>query len=188
MRTQVLISNTCSRSKVDARYEPLIHVVIRMYQDLFGSDLVDVRLMGSVGRGEAIAGESDVDFLALLHTEPPDATLQELTGREQRLGRQYGAIGRIDLEAERLATLSEFRSFVISSDSISVLGTDRLFRRRQSMDRRRLARLVTPDAQVLIGSYRAALEHLEPDANPGLVARYARVTGKDLLKCLRRHA
>jgi predicted nucleotidyltransferase len=188
MRTHVLISNTCSRSKVEARYEPLVEDVILTYQHVFGADLIDVRLMGSVARGEAIAGQSDVDFLALLHTEPPAAILQELTGREQRLGRQYRTIGRVDLEAERLATLSEFRSFVVSSDSISVLGTDRLLRRRQSMDRRRLARLVTPDARVLIGSYRAALEHLEPDATPGLVARYARVTGKDLLKCLRGHA
>jgi predicted nucleotidyltransferase len=63
---RVLLRNTCSRSKIDQRYTPLIGAAIAAYQALFEADLVDVRLLGSVARGEAISCESDIDFLALV--------------------------------------------------------------------------------------------------------------------------
>jgi predicted nucleotidyltransferase len=78
MAGKVLVRNTCSRAKVDACYEPLIAAAIQTYRTLFEDELVDVRLMGSVARGEAIPGQSDIDFLALLREVPQPAMLERL--------------------------------------------------------------------------------------------------------------
>jgi hypothetical protein len=141
--------------------------------------------MGSVARGQAIAGESDIDFLALVRSAPQPATLEHLARREDALCGGYPVVGRVDLEVECLDGLSEFRRLVLSSDSLSVFGTDQLTRPHQYVDRAELARLVTPPAHALIRDYRAAIEVM--DARDRL-ARYARVIGKDLLRCLRKEA
>ncbi len=184
---QVLLRNTCSRSKINQRYMPLIGAAIAIYQALFEADLVDVRLLGSVARGEAIAGESDIDFLALVRRVPHPAELNHLIRREDRLRKAYPIVGRVDLEAECLDQLSKFRRLVLSSDSLSVFGTDQLTRPRQYVDRAELAGLVTPDIHELIRGYRAAIEKLDLN-DRDLLARYARVVGKDLLRCLRQAA
>jgi predicted nucleotidyltransferase len=161
--TRVLIRNTCSPRKIDRRYQPIIEGDIETYRALFGADLVDIRLMGSVARGQAIAGESDIDFLALVRGAPQPATLEHLVRREDALCEAHPVVGRVDLEVECLDRLSEFRRLVLSSDSLSVFGTDQLTRSHQYVDRAELARLVTPPAHALIRDYRAAIEVM--DAN-----------------------
>jgi uncharacterized protein len=185
MAAKVLVRNTCSRATVESGYEPLIEAAIRIYHTVFGDELVDVRLMGSVARGEAVAGQSDIDLLALLRVEPEPATLEQLGAHEEVLRDKFPIVGRVDLEAEFLNGLSEFRRFVLASDSISLSGADRFSRPRQYVDRARLARLVTPDPHRLIRQYRAGIEPLDAEREPDVLTRYARVIGKDLLRCLR---
>ncbi|MDQ6670152.1 MAG: hypothetical protein M3069_05295 [Chloroflexota bacterium] len=188
MASKVLVRNICSRSKVEPCFEPLIEGAIRTYQDAFVDSLVAVYLMGSVPRGEAIAGVSDIDFLGVVCRETEPADLEYLSARESALAQTFPVVAGVDLEAERLDTLAEFRKFVLASDSICISGTDSFTRRQQYVERRFLADLVTPDAPVLIRSYRAAVERLDSVADEGSLARYARLTGKDLLKYLRRLA
>jgi hypothetical protein len=106
MAGTVLVRNTCSRAKVEACYEPLIDDAIQTYRTLFGDQLVDVRLMGSVACGEAIAGQSDVDFLAFLRNVPEPATLERPAACEDTLRDAYPVVGHVDLEAEHLDGLS----------------------------------------------------------------------------------
>src|ERR1700737_4900815 len=98
MMMRVLIRNTCSLRKIDRRYQPIIEGAIETYQVLFGAHLVDIRLMGSVARGQAIAGESDIDFLALVRSAPQPGTLEHLARREDTLCEAYPVVGRVDLE------------------------------------------------------------------------------------------
>ena len=120
----------------------------------------------------------------LLRVVPEPATLERLAACEDTLRDAYPIVGRVDLEAEHLDGLSQFRRFVIASDSISIFGTDRLGRPGQYVDRARLARLVTPDPHTLIRQYRAGIGPLDADRDRDRLARYARVIGKDLLWCL----
>jgi predicted nucleotidyltransferase len=183
----VLIRNTCSLSKIDPRHTPLIQAAVETYQALFEADLLSVRLLGSVARGEAVPGESDIDLLALVRRDPQPAELDHLARREAGLSHGHPLVARVDLEAEWQDKLSEFRRLVISSDSTSVFGSDQLTRPRQYMARAELARLVTPDTDQLIPAYRAAIEALDA-SDRDLIARYARVVGKDLLRGLRQAA
>ena len=183
----MLVRNTCAWGKLDRRYLPLIEAVLAIYRALFGADLLNVRLLGSVARGEAIPGTSDIDFLALARRPPRPAELEHLARQELELRRTYPVVEGVDLEAEWLDTLSAFRRFVLSSDSLSLFGVDQLTRRRQYVDRAELARLVTPDWHALIGGYRACVVALDASERERL-ARYARVIGKDLLRCLRQVA
>jgi len=165
----------------DLSWPPAFRSLAASIQDRMAAD--NLRLLGSVARGEAIPGESDIDFLALGGPDVPD----HLGRREDMLRRAYPVVARVDLEAECLDRLSEFRRLVLSSDSLSVFGTDQLTRPRQYVDRAELARLVTPQTRALIRGYRAAVEDLAAN-NSDLLSRYARVVGKDLLRCLRQVA
>ena len=186
--TSVLVRNTCSRRNVGAPFAPLIPTAIDTYRRVFADSLTAIYLMGSVPRGEAIVGESDIDFVGLVDGDPTATGLEELATQETTLAHAYPVVARVDLEAERLDTLSEFRRFVLASDSICVYGDTSLTQEYLDMERARLAELVTPDASALIEAYRAAVQRLDPVSNLNQIARYARVTGKDLLKCLRRVA
>lgn len=172
-------------ANVARRYLPLVGAAIAAYQAVFPGQIDAVRLLGSVARGEATIGQSDIDFMALVRDPPTPAHLQALENHAMALTRTYPIVSRVDLEVGQLAHLPELRRFVLSSDSVAIYGADTLTRRRQALPRERLIRLVTPDMAELITGYRAAVRSLDERAAPEQLRFYSRVTGKDLLKCLR---
>ncbi len=182
---RLFIDNSCFLDKVDRRYLPLVGAAIAAYQAVFPGQIDAVRLLGSVARGEATIGQSDIDFMALVCDPPTPAGLQALDDRAMVLTRAYPIVSRVDLDVGEVANLPEVRRFILSSDSVAVYGADTLTQRCQSLPRERLIRLVTPDMAELIAGYRAAVRSLDERAAPEQLRFYSRVTGKDLLKCLR---
>jgi predicted nucleotidyltransferase len=177
------IRNRCDVALIDARFKPLIDEAITAYGETFGDRVRDLRLQGSVARGEAEIGLSDLDVMALLTEEPPQDDLEKLAGRAEELGHRYPMVSRVELDAVDIDQLTQFQRFVLSSDSLSVAGTDRLTRRSQRRNRRALAKLVTPDAALLIDDYRALMQ--EVAADPEATRFYGRIVAKDILKCMR---
>ncbi len=118
-------------------YRPLIDAAITAYKAL--PDLVDVRLQGSVARGEAVTGQSDIDFTAVVAQAPDERTLARLQYRATRLARHYPVVTRVELDAVSLADLIPFQRFALSSDSLNVYGTDTLTVGDRWVDRGELA-------------------------------------------------
>lgn len=183
--SDILIQNTCSRTKIARCFRPLIEAAAQTYNEVLADRVVSIRLLGSVARGEAVIGQSDIDFMGLLDTMPPATALQALQQHAKRLRQVYPLVARVDLEAVPIADLSAFQRLVLSSDSLHLYGIDTLTQPEQTMDRAELAALVTPNPLELIQGYRAAVQGIGVGHDDETLRLYSRVTGKDLLKCLR---
>jgi hypothetical protein len=177
------VRNRCDVALIDARFSPLIDEVIAVYGETFRNRVLDLRLQGSVARGESMIGLSDLDVMALLAEEARPGELEHMAGQAAELGRRYPVVSRVELDAVAIDQLTPIQRFVLSSDSLSIAGTDRLTRRSQRRNRRALAKLVAPDAAFLIDDYRALMQ--EAAADPEATRFYSRIVAKDILKCMR---
>jgi predicted nucleotidyltransferase len=185
MKTSLPVRNRCDPERIDPRYAPLIDDAIAAYTRIFTDRIIDIRLQGSVARGEAVVGQSDIDFMAILSEEPRGDEVNHLREFAAALGRRYPIVSRVELDAGTLAGLSDFQRFALSSDSLSLYGQDHLTRRVQHVERTTLARLVTPDMAGLIRDYRAWVGELAEEPDEDALAFASRIIGKDLLKGLR---
>jgi predicted nucleotidyltransferase len=179
--SSIIVCNLCARDKVAAAYEPLIAGAIHVYRGLWGEAVHNIRLMGSVARGQAVAPYSDIDFIALLRGTPDATRLQEPSCFETALQYTYPVVARVDLEAIPAQGLHEFRRFVFATDSLSIYGTDDYTRRHVRMSRHKLAKLVTPDGAI-VSDYRNTVARCDDQMR---LRFYSRVVGKDVLKLWR---
>jgi predicted nucleotidyltransferase len=186
MDTTVLVENFCSHDKVAPQYLPVIEAAIAKYRAVFGDAVLNIRLMGSVARGE-VTPHSDIDFIALLGISPTEQQLQNLAHSESVLQRDFPFLAKVDMEAITVDDVHEFRRFVFISDSLSLYGADLYPAQTQSFDRELLADMITPDLEDIVQSYRAAIMRIAEHDEKKLRG-YSRLTGKDVLKCYRRVA
>lgn len=182
---RVIVRNRCDWANVGGRFGPMVADAVAVYRDIFGDRIVDVRLLGSVARGESALWRSDIDFVGLVDGLPSDEEIQALEERAKGLGMLFPVVSRFDLEAEAAEGLAPFRRFVLSSDSIRVFGSETVTTLTQTMEREELIALVTPDAATMIGGYRSAIEALGEAPNDADLLFWNRIVGKDILKCLR---
>jgi len=186
MERDVIVENQCSREKITGIFLPVIEDAIAAYQAVFGDSLLNIRLLGSVARGEANR-HSDIDFIAVLSVSPSAEQMSEIERQEKALQHRHAFIPKVDLEAVPAEGLSEFRRFVFAVDSLSLLGSDIYTLQSQTVDRKRHADMVTPDLTQIVTSYRNAVEKAD-EGDEHLLSFYSRLIGKDILKCLRRIA
>jgi predicted nucleotidyltransferase len=180
----VLVENQCSTEKITDNYWPVIKGAIAVYQATFGTSVLNIRLLGSVVRGEA-GPHSDIDFIALLRIMPSEEQMRYLEDQEKALSQIHPSSGRVDLEAVPVHGLANFRQFVFATDSVSLFGSDIYTSQCQTWNRQKLADLVTPDVEDILTSYRNALKRANGDDRK-LLCFYSRLIGKDILKCFRR--
>jgi predicted nucleotidyltransferase len=181
---KVIIHNRCAHERIDPRFLPLIEAARAGILACCGSPVRELRLQGSIARGDARAGHADLDMIALLEGPCSTSEVHCLERLSASLGAATQLVSRFDLEAIDANTLESFRHFVLSSDSLSIHGTDSLTLPVQTMERLALARLVTPDPAAMVPDYLEWVEELPGADDPE--RRFAsRIIGKDLLKILR---
>lgn len=96
---QGFIVNPTDKSLVQAEYQPLIDEVLFRLQKLLKHHIHSVYLYGSVARGEAIPGLSDLDINVVLN-EPETIRLRyQLNQLGYQLTKDYPHLSKIDIEA-----------------------------------------------------------------------------------------
>jgi predicted nucleotidyltransferase len=180
----VVVHNTCSPERIDPLFVPLVEAVRDGMVRCCGDWLREVRLQGSIARGDARPGKADLDMIAILDGPPSRHVGQCLEDLAARIGDQNELVSQLDLEALESSHLGEFQRFVLSSDSLCVFGTDSLTLPAQSMERMALVRLVTPDPTNMIPDYLGWIEEL-PTSDDAERRFASRIIGKDLLKVMR---
>jgi len=184
METQITIGNDCSLDKVGQDYAAIIEDAIGSYQRNLDKLLLSVRLMGSVPRGDAIFGASDIDFAALASMNPGADQRNMLASEAKRLTAKYTCVSHVDLEIEIKGRISPAREFVFRSDSICVWGTDAYPKADIRMSNLSLSRLVTPDFDQLLSGYR---QRLKAPIHGEELEQLCRSVSKDVLKCFRKY-
>ncbi|MEV6803104.1 nucleotidyltransferase domain-containing protein [Streptomyces sp. NPDC051132] len=81
-----------SLARVPDAFRPVVSAVRSRLPDVFGSRLHSAYLYGSVPRGTARPGHSDLDLLVALHAEPADADREAVRAFGAALDREFGQI------------------------------------------------------------------------------------------------
>jgi predicted nucleotidyltransferase len=179
--------NPCSIGNVAPCYQPIIRDAIAVYTGTLGKALRDVRLMGSVPRGDAVQPHSDIDFIALLAEDASAEQAEQVADAARRLTADYACVSKVDLEVVALGQLSEARRFILASDSLHLWGQDLFTIPEQHISGRKLADMLTPNLASILARYQTTVRELREDDETALL-QWSRWSGKDVLKCLRKHA
>lgn len=186
MQTTLILRNEASRHKVEPAYWPLIHAVVGTVARQLGADLREVRLLGSIGRGCAIAGHSDLDLLVITCREESPQTLAALRESASAVPGATSLVSRVDLQCMSLEAIGVHLEYelIVRTDSVNLFGEDHFDCAEVAIINTELARLWTPNIDAILRDYRCALENLDLPAAE--VMRYSRLTGKDIMKCFQR--
>jgi len=177
------ITRDCAFSKISEQFLPLIDQALRAYlESIQETKLLNIRLMGSVPRGEARPFHSDIDFVALCKNPLSENEKSGLNARAKLLSEKNTIVRKMDLEYEISGNMYPGREFIFITDSISLWGEDAYTETDYEIDPQDLANLITPNLDWLLDSYRKALD--EKDTNLDRI-QYSRWIGKDILKALR---
>ena len=184
METVITIRNDCSLEKVGRDYAPIIEDAIGAFRRNLEGLVLSIRLMGSVPRGEATIGTSDIDFVALTSTNPGADRRNMLAAESKRLAAKHSCVSRVDLEIEIKGRVPMAREFIFRSDSICVWGSDTYTQSEIQTSNTALSKLVTPDFNSLLSGYRQRLKNPIHDEE---LRELCRSVAKDFLKCYRKY-
>jgi hypothetical protein len=184
METQITIANDCSLDRVGRDYSTIIEDAVGAYRRNLDKLLLSVRLMGSVPRGEATFGSSDINFVGLVAMNPRVDQRNMLASESKRLTGKYSCVSDVRLEIEINGRVAAARAFIFRSDSICVWGDDAYLKTESRMTNVALSKLVTPDFMQLQSSYR---QRLKAPIHGEELGRLCRSVSKDVLKCFRKY-
>ena len=93
------VINQTSIRHIQPDFETVLFKAIELVKEVFDEQLHSIYLYGSIGRGTAVAGQSDLDLTVLVH-EDVDTT--ELVEQTERLLTQHPEVIKIDYDIGRL--------------------------------------------------------------------------------------
>jgi uncharacterized protein len=183
MREELTIVNECHLDLVEEPYRPILDDAVQIYMQVLDENVLDVRVMGSIPRGRARLGKSDIDFVAICSTQPTGHILDLVRDEASRLSSLYPCVIHVTLEVEAEGTVDPARRFIFITDSISIHGTDMYPQKEFRILNTELARMCTPPLDDLVRTYE---DELAGNPTPEQVRLVSRWAGKDLLKHFRR--
>jgi len=123
------VLNPCSFERVRAHWMPVLEAVRQYYLDRFGTLVHSIYLRGSLPRGLAVEGFSDLDTFCLL--KAPGFRWEEVPGRadlESRLRREFPFVWGVELQVssfnETLETTYPALAAILKTQSLCLFGTD----------------------------------------------------------------
>ena len=98
--------NPASAEKVQEKWKPLIDDIVESYKNKYGEKLKSVYIRGSVAKGEAVEGVSDIDTFAYVDL-PKEELLENNINRDMRkyIEEKYDFVEDIEMEAFPLQDL-----------------------------------------------------------------------------------
>jgi predicted nucleotidyltransferase len=180
----IIVHNRCRLEYVNALFLPILHDAINAYAEFLSEILMDVRLMGSVARGNAIPGQSDIDFVGITKCNATVNQRDAISRMACMLTERYGCARKVDLEIETFGEIDPARVFIFKTDSISIHGNSLYSDDNVEITNTLLAKQNTPAIAPILTTYAKAVQDA---SDPKRIEQYSIWTGKDLLKCFRKY-
>ncbi len=113
--------NPASAEKVQEKWKPLIEDIVDVYKNLYGEKLKNVYIRGSVAKGEAVEGVSDIDTFAYVDLSKEELNESNIN-REVRkhIEEKYDFVEDIEMGAYPLSEISN--DSIILNQSLCVYG------------------------------------------------------------------
>lgn len=158
-------------SRIDAAFTPLVTDAASALRQLLGKRLHSIYLYGSVPRGTAVVGRSDLDLEVVLHDEPTDterAAISQLATELNQDTDLVNEVGIIVADRPRLLSAAERydNAFQISCLCTPLWGPDLAEELPDQYPTIELARHITSGTQAAFARLSAALNDptiLRPD-------------------------
>lgn len=109
------ILNKISINKIPNRYIEPVEFIKKILREVLGHNLHSIYIYGSVGRGNAIEGKSDIDFTVIVNNQPSDVENKNLEQGKELFLKTYNFIPKIDFA---IALLDD----VLSENNLIWLG------------------------------------------------------------------
>lgn len=115
------IVNPTSVEKIQGEWKALVNDIVEVYKKTYGESLKQVYIRGSVAKGEAVKGVSDIDTFAYVDL-PEDYLKEHNTNREMRkeVTEKYTFIDDIEMEACPLSEIKD--DYILLNQSVCVYG------------------------------------------------------------------
>jgi len=180
---KIKVVNDCALDKVAKVFLPILEEAEKAYfKSISNTKIVNIRLMGSVPRGDARQQHSDIDFVVICNSELSNCEVANIKQCTIELSNKYDQVRKVDLEYENLDQISEGRRFVFITDSISIFGNDIYTKKEYEVDSDDLVKNNTPDLEYLVERYRTGMHEAKNDDE---IVQFSRWIGKDILKSFR---
>ena len=166
-------------ARVPEAFAPVVAAAKAAIQDAFGADrLHSAYLYGSIPRGTAVPGVSDLDALLALRHEPGSADREAAAALETMLDTRFPQINGAGIGLASTATLlSELERYdlgwFVACLCTPLLGEDLAARLPRYRPTSLLARETNGDVGDLLSRWRAQLSHAENDTDLKAISRRA---------------
>lgn len=114
--------NPASNEKITGEWKKVVEEIVQLYKSIYGESLVSVYVRGSVAKGEAIEGISDVDTLAYLNLPKEQIKRDWKTEAERGLLKKFPFAKGIELTVKPVGKAEADRKFILQS--VCVFGEE----------------------------------------------------------------
>jgi predicted nucleotidyltransferase len=162
--------------RVPAAFAPVVDAARIRIAETFWPRLHSAYLYGSIPRGTAVVGASDLDLLAVLYDEPADADRAAARTLEARLDQTFPQINGVGVVLGSVsATLSELErydgGFFVACLCTPLVGDDLAARLPRYYPTSLLARETNGDLALVLPRWRARLAQAVTDADRRTLSR-----------------
>ena len=92
------IRNDIALANIQTHFQQAFQEIVTTYWQRFGNLTHSLYLYGSVGRGTAVAGTSDLDISVVLHQPLTHSDRDKILQLEQDLARQYPVFSMVEFD------------------------------------------------------------------------------------------
>lgn len=179
----ITLHNRTSLARVEPRYLPIVEATTTLCRRVLGDELLEIRILGSVARGDAVAGLSDIDFAAITGRPVTAVPRAEIERWAAQASTRYSQVFAVDIDLYDLPGIDANRALrlILETDSASVWGAPQLAAGDRTLTTAELAGVWDIQVAGMARNYEDAVRRAPGDRLAGL----SRVVGKDLLKCWR---
>lgn len=186
MEKIIVLKNDTSIKNIRDEYWPIIDAAVSFLKEILRENLLEIRLLGSVPHSNAIPGNSDIDFLAIIKEKVSQETATEIMRKSIELSESVTIVSKVDLDHMSQKEIKAHFEYelILRTDSISIYGNDEYTVDEYQILNTELAKLWDINIDTIIHTYKNHL--LYDNLTHNEIKRYSRLTGKDLMKCFRK--
>jgi predicted nucleotidyltransferase len=180
----IKIENETALENVPSECQDLFPKIIEAYKNQFSNNILEIRLLGSVPRGDLIEDVSDIDFLCILRGNTKCKKPQIFSDIESELQCYFPLVQKFDLDVTNENYIEQNFDYklLIMTDSIAIYGSNLYWVDSYEIPADKLASLWNPDSNELMKKYS---EWIFTAENNEVISNTTKLIGKDLLKSYR---
>ncbi len=120
------ILNNLNLKNLQPRYEKVIEDILKFYKANFLENIHSIYLRGSVAKGAAIPNISDVDTIAISHTEIPKSELYEREYFWDDMNDKYPFVKGVEIHFDSIKKINNSKKlqFLYKTQCICIYGKD----------------------------------------------------------------